>query len=857
MRARRPLSRAAVGLLAIAGIAVALIVAVSAGGSEGSGATRDTGAWLGLVGSPRGQVSLGERMIVLLDTPSVAARLAQVRYATEGQERAWWAEANAAQKQVLLKLAAIGVAVQPDYSFHEVIDGFSAVLDPRAVSLLQQMKEVKGIFPVRAAYPASLSEKTLSGSAWSAGSGHQPMAALPGVTGRGVTIALLDTGVDGAHPYLRGRVLPGYDVLQPGSAATMRSNPQDPTQLETHGTELAGILVGADGPDGLHGVAPGATVFPIRVAGWQPGSDGRDLVYARSDQLIAGLDRAVDPNGDGDAHDAVRVALIGVAEPYGAFTDDPEALAIQGALRLNTVVVAPAGNDGAAGPAFGSVGGPAAAPAAVAVAATDSRSALPRVHVVLRRGLEVILNDRLPLLGPGVPPNRLSLQVAVPRATTGRPGAVPADYFDSNGLSLVAGRAVVMPVGDDPQAAVDAADHAGAAAVVFYGTPLPAGALPVTEHERTPVVEIPAPEAAELLASQQAGVDVGIALGTPSAAPNGSQGAVAAFSSQGLAFDSSVKPDVAAPGVATATAEPGAAADGSELYGTITGTSAAAAEVAGAAAQLVELRPALDGASLRSLLVGYAQAGKAPTTTAGAGAFRIGAAAVGELAADQTTLGFGLWGGPHWHATRTVVLRNVSTRRLHVSVKAAAEQASESLHFTLHPANLVIPEGAARRASVTVRAPVAPADAAVTGDLLVTPLGSQTLRIPWALVFRQSEASLLPHVSLSKSSFTASDTEPAILTVQAGAVVTAGSGAVEVRPVSRLDVLLYDASGRYLGVMARLRDLLPGTYSFGITGRGPTSARLGPGTYELRLNAWPTLPKAAQPSRAKVRFRLE
>jgi subtilisin family serine protease len=857
MRERRPLSRAAVGVLAIAGLALALVVTVSAGGSEGPDTTHDNGAWLGLVGAPRSQVALGGRMIVVLDTPSVAQRLAQVHYATESEERAWWAAADAAQKQVILKLAAIGVAVTPDYTFHEVLDGFSAQLDPRAVSLLEQMKEVEGIYPVRAAYPASLSEKTLTGSAWAAASGHQPTSALPGVTGQGVTIALLDTGVDGGHPYLRGRVLPGYDVLQPGSTATVHSNPQDPSELETHGTEMAGILVGSNGPDGLHGVAPGATVLPIRVAGWQPAADGRDLVYARSDQVIAGLDRAVDPNGDGDAHDAVRVALIGVSEPYGAFTDDPEALAIQGALELNTVVVAPAGNDGAAGPAFGSIGGPAAAPDAVAVAASDSRSQLTTVHVVLRRGLDVILNDHLPLLGAGTPADRLSLQVAVPRATTGEPGAVPADFFDANGLSLVAGRAVVVPVGSDPQATVDAADHAGAAAVVFYGTPLPPGALPVTERERTPVVEIPASDAAELLASQRAGVDVGIALGTASAAPNGGRGVVASFSSQGLAFDSSVKPDIAAPGVATATSEPGTAADGSELYGTITGTSAAAAEVAGAAAQLVELRPSLDGFALRSLLVGYAQAGKASTTTAGAGAFRVGASAVGEVAADQATLGFGLWGGPQWHATRTVVLRNVSTRRLHVSVKAAAEQASESLHFTVSPPNLVIPEGAARRVSVTVRAPIEPGDATVTGDLQVTPVGSQTLRIPWALVFRQSEASLLPHVSLSKTSFPASDTDPAILTVQAGAVVPSGSGTIEVRPVSRLDVLLYDASGRYIGVMARLRDLLPGTYSFGITGRGPTSARLKPGAYELRLNAWPTLPKAAQPSRAKISFRLE
>ena len=73
----------------------------------------------------------------------------------------------------------------------------------------------------------------------------------------------------------------------------------------------------------------------------------------------------------------------------------------------------------------------------------------------------------------------------------------------------------------------------------------------------------------------------------------------------------------------------------------------------------------------------------------------------------------------------------------------------------------------------------------------------------------------------------------------------------------RLDILLYSAGGKFLGVMARLRDLLPGSYSFGITGRGPTSARLRAGGYELRLAAWPTLPLDAKPVRAQVKFTLE
>jgi hypothetical protein len=160
--------------------------------------------------------------------------------------------------------------------------------------------------------------------------------------------------------------------------------------------------------------------------------------------VIAGLDRAVDPNGDGDTHDAVRVALLGVAEPYAAFTDGPEAQAVQGALNLNTLVVAPAGNDGKAGPMFGSIAGPAGAPGSLAVGATDSRAQLPRVRVVLRRGLDVISTeaatarrDRTVALAEP--------RAATPRSTRGLAGSQSVDYFSPKGYSLVAGRAVVVP----------------------------------------------------------------------------------------------------------------------------------------------------------------------------------------------------------------------------------------------------------------------------------------------------------------------------------------------------------------------------------------------------------------------------
>ena len=846
--------RRSLGLLGVTILTIVLGATVVARGRDGTGQPQPY-SWRGLVGDLRSAVPSGQRMIVVLHTPSVAQRLAKAKYATEAQERSWTSQAFAAQQQVLTTLATQGITVRPDFSYSRVLNGFAAPLDPRAVSLLENLPEVAGVYPVRAAFPASVSETLLATKGFGAASGHRPEIDLPGYDGRGVTIALLDTGVDLAHPYLRGRILPGIDLVSGGDDATAQSNAQDPSQIEHHGTELAGLLVGAGGPGGLHGVAPGATVLPIRIAGWQTAADGRELVYGRSDQLIAGLDRAVDPNGDGDTHDAVRVALVGVSEPYAAFAQGPEALAVQGALDLNTLVVTPAGNDGTAGPSFGSVAGPAGAPGALAVGATDSLQVQPRVRVVLRRGLDVILDRFLPLLGPVAPSHSQTLRVATPRSTAGLAGSTSVDYFDAKGFSLVAGRAVVVPVGADPQASALAAARAGAAAVVLYGGSLPPGSLRVAEEQTAPVVVVPTAAAVALLAAQRAGIDVGIAIGARQNSPNPYRGFVAGFSSRGLAFDGAVKPNVVAPGVALATSEPGTATDGSPLYGTVNGTSAAAATVAGAAALLAQMRPALDGNALNSLLVGYADRGEAPAVDVGAGTFRLGISAVGEVAAQPSTFGFGIWEGPRWHSTRTITVRNVSTRRLLLSVSPVADGESEALKFTVTPNKLVLGIGRSARVQVTVTAPAAPRARMITGSLQISASGSETLRVPWAIGFRRYSANLVPHVSISDTSFKPSDSNPAILNVQAGNLVR--DYGLQIQPVSRLDVLLYTSSGRYIGVMARLRNLLPGSYSFGITGRGPTSAQLAPGGYELRIAAWPTLPLDAQPSRARVSFRIE
>src|SRR3954454_21271273 len=411
MHSRRSRS-ARLGLLAVLAVAAAVAVATSRGGASTTAAAPREPTWRGLVGGERVQVPVGQRVIVVLKTPSVAEHVKARRFATEVDERRWTAQALAAQPQALTMLAAHRLAGRPAYNFTRVLNGCSAPLDPRAIALLLREREVEGVFPVRVAYPASLSTKLLEGEEFGRGGGRRPDVELPGHDGRGVMVALLDTGVDPSQPYLRGRVSPGIDIVEHTPAASRAAaDPQDKNRLERHGTELAGIVVGRGGPAGLHGVAPRAPLLPIRVAGWQPDAAGKYAVYARSAQLIAGLARAVDPSGDGDAHDAARVALIGVAEPYAAFATGPEAMAVGGAVALDTLVVAPAGSDGPAGPAFGSVSGPGGAPAAVTVAATDARAETPSARVVLRRGLQVIHDDVEPLLGPVTPAGPLTLDV--------------------------------------------------------------------------------------------------------------------------------------------------------------------------------------------------------------------------------------------------------------------------------------------------------------------------------------------------------------------------------------------------------------------------------------------------------------
>ena len=177
--------------------------------------------------------------------------------------------------------------------------------------------------------------------------------------------------------------------------------------------------------------------------------------------------------------------------PYAAFADDPAARAVDGALGLDTLVVAPAGNDGPAGPAFGSISGPAGSAGALTVGAADTRAETEDVHVSLRSGLHVVLDRTLPLTGALPPRGSLTSSLAAPALVhKGASFARLESYFTGRGLSLVAGRAALVPAGAAPAETARSAARAGATAVLLYGPRLPAGSVALDEDTPVPVVSV-------------------------------------------------------------------------------------------------------------------------------------------------------------------------------------------------------------------------------------------------------------------------------------------------------------------------------------------------------------------------------
>jgi hypothetical protein len=466
------------------------------------------------------------------------------------------------------------------------------------------------------------------------------------------------------------------------------------------------------------------------------------------------------------------------------------------------------------------------------VGAADLRARLSEVRVVVRTGLEVLLRRRLALAGAVAPRHALRLDVVTPpRGARG--------LFDERGYSLVAGKAVLVPAGNSPRAAARRAIEAGPAVVLLAGGRVPPGGLGLDEGLATPVIGVPFSLLREVRSAAGRGLRVSVAIGRPLVRRNEAAGKLAAFSSEGLAYGGSVKPELVGPGVGLATAEPGAGADATSRFVMVSGSSAAAATAAGAAALVLQARPGLSATELRGVLVGSARRlPNEPLAAQGAGLVDAGGAVAAEIAAVPATLSFGRGRSEGW-VTRRLAVRNLSSRGLTVYVGTPRRRQAR-VALEVRPRRLELAAGGAAQVRVRARVVRPPHGPAAAGSLTVTPLGGTTLHVPWSIVLDTQPETLLGPLQLSRASFEPSELAPSVLSVVIGRVARLPGSGSSVQPAERLDVQLRNASGKLLGVLARVRDVLPGRYAFGLTGHDPRGKPLAPGKYRLRLVAWPT-----------------
>ncbi|HXF84878.1 MAG TPA: S8 family serine peptidase [Anaerolineales bacterium] len=218
-----------------------------------------------------------------------------------------------------------------------------------------------------------------------------------GFDGKGIKVAVLDSGIDYTHAAFGGsgnpadyaannpniiepgtfptaKVVGGYDFVGSNWTGGASSPPEapDPDPLDDgpgagHGTHVGHII------GGIGGVAPGVDLYAVKVcSSITPSCSGI--------ALIQGMEFAADPNGDGKFNDRVDIINMSLGAAYGQPFDDDLSVAVDNATALGILTVASAGNSADKPYASGT---PSSAKSALSVAQTSVPSAfLPLMQIV-------------------------------------------------------------------------------------------------------------------------------------------------------------------------------------------------------------------------------------------------------------------------------------------------------------------------------------------------------------------------------------------------------------------------------------------------------------------------------------------
>ncbi|HEX4015825.1 MAG TPA: S8 family serine peptidase [Frankiaceae bacterium] len=244
----------------------------------------------------------------------------------------------------------------------------SAPTSSAQTSLAAPLAETASMSGVSSAMPQTSSVNTVSLT--QAEDAIQARQAWSYGTGRGVDVALIDTGI----APVQGLTSPGKVINGPDLSLESQAPDRRYVDNNGHGTHMAGIIAASDsgfsnplyaGSSSVEGVAPGSRLVNVKVG------DGNGVTDVS--QVLAAIDWVVqhahDPNGAaGGLNIRVLNLSYGTDSSQGA-TIDPLAHAAEVAWHSGIVVVAAAGNDGST---TGRLADPAIDPYLIAVGAADT-----------------------------------------------------------------------------------------------------------------------------------------------------------------------------------------------------------------------------------------------------------------------------------------------------------------------------------------------------------------------------------------------------------------------------------------------------------------------------------------------------
>jgi minor extracellular serine protease Vpr len=502
--------------------------------------------------------------------------------------------------------------------------------------------------------------------------------------GTGMTIGIIDTGIDYRHPDLGGSKFPNAKVI---GGYDFADSDRDPMDVDGHGTHVAGIAA-ANGT--VKGVAPAARLYAYKVFSDEGGgaSDGN---------IVAAIDRAV--------RDRCTVINMSLGLPGGT-SDTAETESINNAVKAGVIVVAAAGNTGPRNPETAwPIGSPSTSLAAISVAASDD-GPYPVMRIVspTTAGLSNIRGSYADI----APAFRSGFVYDVVAAGYGSVEEFAA--VNVRGKVALVQRGPVGTGGIYFRDKVLNAQKAGAAGVIIYNhSPGIVGMTLRVEpgdelKEYVPCIGVTQDDGENLrrLVARYLRVsfETGSLLGT-----------AADFSSMGPTADFYFKPEVAAPGVAVNSTLPGGE------YARFDGTSMASPAVAGAAALIKQAHPDWTPETIKLVLMNTSailrnwQNNEVITwTLQGAGRVDVQAAvdapAVASVATndDSATMRTGalMLDDAHITTATKVLVRSLSTSV--VALTSSFEwtmEARAGVTVTVEPATVLLPAGGTTELTVT------------------------------------------------------------------------------------------------------------------------------------------------------------